>query len=215
VLSIRRQIHFLLFVGLFVGGASSAFADLFNVTIDTSGVTGTVGGIYMQFNPGLASDPASVAISNFAISGPGSLITGTPAGGAPAGTDGDVTGALDSLPLVLHNTTGLNDYLQYLTFGNSIAFQLAFNLPAIPGGDPSNFGLEVTGPDGLSSIFPVDSNFFNVEMTFDNAGQISVSNTTSAIGITSAVPEPSSVVFLATVIALALLRKRCRFTGAS
>lgn len=206
MLSMRRLINVAVFTGLLAGGTNFAFAGLYNVAIDTSGVTGTIGGIYLQFNPGVASDPASVVIKNFIITGPGGLLTGTPGGALfPAGIDGDVTGALDNLPLTLHNTAALNDYLQYLTFADSMAFQLAFNLPATLSGDPSAFGLEITGPDGLSSIFPTDPNNFNVEMTFDPAGNISISNTTSLIAITpstSTAPEPGSFVLLLTAIAL-------------
>jgi hypothetical protein len=190
--------------------ACSALASTFHVNVDTSSFAGSIGGIYFSFSPGLASDPASVSIGSFAIDAPGGLISGDPNPGVdvPPGTDGDVTGSLNSLPLMLGNSTGLNDYLQYLKFGNTIKFNFTFNLPATFSGDPSSFGFEITGADGVSSIFPVDANNFNVQMTFDRTGTLSYTNTTNAIALTSAVPEPGSIFLLATVAALAPFRKR-------
>jgi len=215
LISTKQVSKLLLAAGFLVAGAVSAYADSFTVNIDTSSLSGT-GGIYFQFNPGLNSDPASVVITNFVISGSGVLIPlpTTPGGSLPAGTDGDVTGSLDSPPLTLANTQALNDYLQYLTFGDSIQFQLTFNLPSKFDQSASSFGVEVTNADGLSSPFDVDENFFNVEMTFDSSGQLQISNSASQIDIApSGVPEPGSVVLLLTVIAAVLLRKRFAIAG--
>ena len=202
--------HLLLAAGFLAAGGGSAYADTFTVKIDTTSLSGT-GGIYFQFNPGLNSDPASVVITNFVISGSGALIPlpTTPIGSLPAGTDGDVTGSLDSPPLTLANTQALNDYLQYLTFGDSLQFQLTFNLPPKFDQSPSSFGLEVTNADGLSSPFDTDANLFNVEMTFDSSGRLQIANTASQIDVAPAgVPEPGSVVLLFTAIGAVLLRKR-------
>jgi len=189
-------------------------ADHFTVSVNTSGAAGTTGGIYLNLSPGNNSDPASVSIDSFMIDAPGGLISGDPNPGGdfpPGSTPGaDVTGSLTSLPLILRNTAQTNDYLQYLTFGNQIVFDFTFNLPATFTGDPSTFGFEITGADGLSSIFPVDPiTNLNVEMTFDQTGALSFTNTSSEITVTPSVPEPGSLILLVTVAsALFTLRTR-------
>ena len=197
-------------LGLVASEWNPASAGVLSFSIDTSGVAGTTGGIYFQFNPGLASDPATVVVDNFVIGAPGGLLSGTPVGALfPAGSDGDVLNSLDNLPLVLRNTFGLNDYLHYLSFGSLITFTLDLQVPNPVTGDPSSLGVEITGADGLGSVFPVDDQNFNVQITFDSRGKLIVTNTTPLIQIGPAgVPEPGTALLAAAAIALALVRNR-------
>jgi hypothetical protein len=204
-----------LMTSFFLGVTVSASADTFQVSVDTSQVRGSqpIGGIYFQFSPGL--DPSSVSIDSFQISPPGGLID-DPAPGTdqPPGGFGDVTGSLNPLPLLFGNNNATASYLQYLNFGDSITFTFTFNLPATitqnPSFTPASFGFEITDSGGLFSVFPVDNNLLNVEMTYDSTGNIFFSTppTTDAITVASAVPEPRSIFLVATVMGLVGFRKK-------
>ena len=193
---------------LLLGGifASAAWAGpIYNIDINTSGLTGTDGAIYFQFNPGLNSDLASITIDPFSIDPPGAL-TGTPL------TNGGVTGSLTSLPLVIDNSGGLNDYLHFLTFGSTISFHVAFNLPATLTGDAgSAFGFALTATDGITSLLTLDPSGNLGQISYELDGTFTATPLADAAQITSAVPEPSFTgpVFLVLLTQVViLLRKR-------
>jgi hypothetical protein len=195
------------FCGLLCGVfASSAWASpIYSIHINTSTLTGTDGAIYFQFAPGLNSDLASVSIAPFSIDPPGAL-TGTPA------TDGGVTGSLTSLPLVIDNSGGLNDYLQFLTFGSTISFNVAFNLPAHLVGDAgSAFVFALTATDGITPLLTLDPSGNLGQISYELDGTFTATSLAAAATIGSAVPEPAFAVpvFLVLLtLSLVLFRKR-------
>ena len=174
--------------GLLALAAQAAFAsDIYFVTVDTSSVSGTAGAVYLQFTPGLNADLAMVAVTDFLIAPTGGL-TGIPI------TNGDVSGSLSSPPLVLTNTDGLNDYLNFLTFGDSMSFQLEFAWTAPLVGDAgSQFSFGLTASDGLSPILTTDPNGFAGTISYDNTGLFTVTTFSEETTIESAVPEPASM----------------------
>jgi len=100
----------------------------------------TTGGIYLQFDPGPGSDPASVTIKAFHTDG---TLLSVP----PPVVDVDVLPVnpnLAALPLTIKNTASLNDFELFLTFGSSISLEAALHLPpALAGSSPSVFNFEV------------------------------------------------------------------------
>ncbi len=69
----------------------------------------------------------------------------------PVQTDGAVSGSLSALPLVLANTSGLNDYLNFLVFGTSLSFQVTVDTTVSGLADSgSAFLVGFTASDGLS-----------------------------------------------------------------
>jgi hypothetical protein len=196
------------FCGLLCGVCASAAlaGPVYNIDINTSPLTGTDGAIYFQFNPGLNSDLASVSIDPFSIDAPGAL-TGSPV------TDGGVTGSLTALPLVIDSSGGLNDYLQFLTFGSTISFRVAFNVPSVLTGDAgSAFVFAVTGTDGITPLLTLDPSGNLGQIEYDLDGTFTATSLADAAKISSAVPEPSFTgpVLLALLLQIAILFRRRR-----
>jgi hypothetical protein len=174
----------------------------FIASVDTRSVSGTNGAIYLQFNPGLNADLASISIANFTLSDPGSLL----ANPAPAGSAG-VTGDLGNPPLTIPNTNANNDFLEYLTFGSSLSFQVSFSLPGNLAGDSgSTFSFGLDAADGISPILTADPDGFIGQIGYDNTGVftttvLSPNGTISSLGT----PEPGTwmLAFAALVAAAA------------
>lgn len=100
----------LLFVASFLFVESVASADIiYDVTVNTSSISGAAGSLDFNFNPGpLVTQAASLQILDFTSNG-------TLAGNCPCST-GDVTGQLPA-SLTFDNGTGFNDYFDDFTYG--------------------------------------------------------------------------------------------------
>jgi hypothetical protein len=198
---------------LLAAAPTRAQADvMFSVDINTSSLLGQGGGIYLQFDPGLNADLASVSIANFSVAAPGAL---DPAS-ALNFSDGGVSGSLDSNNLTIGNTFALNDYGEALKFGSSITFLVDLNIPATLTGDSgSEFLIQVTGPDLLTPLLTADPSGNLVTMSYDTTGALSVLSTNPDAATVSAVsamsaPEPGGFVLLGSVLVLLLLVGRRR-----
>lgn len=150
-------------VGILVlafSGLASATAGgpvTYSVAIDTSSISGTIGSLDMNFNPGLlATQAASLRIFNFAGNG-------TPA--ANPSVIGDVSGALPGA-LTFDNGTPFNDSFQGFTYGTTILF--SFTL----------FGPALSSPDGVST----SGSAFSFSMFSDAAGTQPVLTTDTTDG---------------------------------
>lgn len=200
--------------------AGTAKADIiYQVSVNTSSISGTPGNIDLQFNPGGGStQPASVRISSF--SSVGGVITGAPS------TVGDVSGTLPGT-VTINNTTALNDYFQPFTYGNSFSFRLLFTGPAInaPNGTAtsgSEFGLSLfnsdgsnvfltTNPDGFAATANVNLNGTVTTTTYPSNGNGGAPVVTFTTVV--ATPEPATFAMsfaAATVLGAALHRNRKR-----
>jgi hypothetical protein len=219
----QSKLRFLALAAGLILMAAPGLADIvasYDVLIDTSSVAASHGAIYMQFNPGPDSDPASVSITGFQIGAPGVLSSTSfnpvifPS--SPF-TDGDVTGSLDSPPLVILNTDGLNDYLHFLTFGSWISFHAAFDLPVpLVGTSGSIFSFGLTAEDGLSPLLTDDPGGFIGQIEYDYNGVFTTALLSDA-GEVAPVPEPASLTLVgielaagAAYIALQLKRRSRR-----
>ena len=122
----------------------------YQVTVNTSSISGTTGSLDFQFNPGpLVTQSASFQILNFQSDG-------TPAGACPCIT-GDASGQLPAT-LTFDNGAAFNDYFDNFKFGTTISFAVSFSGPAL------------SMPDGVST----SGSSFVFSMVSDLAGTIPV-----------------------------------------
>ena len=108
----------------------------YNVTVDTSSISGTAGSLDFNFNPGpLVTQSASLQILGFTSDGSLVSCAVNIQGFCPTG---DVTGTLPGT-LTFDNVTGFNDYFDNFTFGTMISFVVSLYGPAL------------SVPDGVST----------------------------------------------------------------
>lgn len=198
-----------LVAGLCLLSACPVFADvLFGVSVDTSTISGTIGFLDFQFNPGpLGSQSAFADILNFS----GGTLMGPPA------ITGDVTGALPGI-VSLNNDTLFNDYFQQFKFGPAITFGLLLGGPALnnPGGfaSGSTFGFGMFDATGTQPLLTSDPNGFTFTIDVNLDGTTTVLNSSTGnpqVAHITPEPEPAPLVLLFTVLAMlgvvAALRK--------
>ena len=136
---------------------ASAAPITYDVTVDTSSVSGTAGSFDFQFNPGpLVTQPASLQILSFSSNG---VLVGS------AVPTGDVTGVLPA-PLTFDNGTAFNDYFEGFTYGSTLSFQVSLYGPAL------------TSPDGTAT----SGSTFAFSMFSDAAGTMPVLTTDTTDG---------------------------------
>ena len=197
----------------FVSVASAG--TIYQVTVDTTTISGTAGSLDFQFNPGpLVSQAASLYIFSFASNG--TLVAGACLAGGPCLT-GNVTGTLPGT-VTFDNGTGFNDYFQGFTFASNLIFSVKLYGPAVDSPDGtstsgSTFAFSMFS-DAAGTVPVLTSDLTNgfaatIEVNLD--GTTTVSNFSAQTNISA---EPSSVVLIGTAaLALVLLRlKRPRFT---
>ena len=150
------------FLLLFCAVSAMAAPITYNVTVNTSSISGTMGSLDFNFNPGpLVTQFAQLQILNFTSNG-------TLAGACPCGT-GNVTGQLPST-LAFDNGTSFNDYFDNFTYGSTISFAVSLYGPAL------------STPDGMST----SGSTFAFSMFSDPAGTMPVltSDTTNGFAFT-------------------------------
>ncbi len=130
--------------------SSSAFAEMYQITVDTSTLSGTTGYIDLQFNPAETGTPsATVVISN--LTGDLALLDTAELAGATSGAlPGTVT---------LINSDAFNDYFQSVQFGSSFTLLLDitgdfFNQSSLLG---TSFALSLYNADASSSLLSTDA----------------------------------------------------------
>ncbi len=181
----------------------------YDVSIDTSSVSGDAGSLDFQFNPGpFVTQDASLQILNFSSGG---TVAGSPI------LTGDVSGALPGT-LTFDNLTGFNDYFEGFTFGSTLSFQVSLYGPALSSPD----GISTSGsafafsmfsdPGGITPVLTFDtSDGFASVINLNLDGSTSVSNYSDQTSIApegAAVPEPTTLGFLAAAMAVMFLRTR-------
>jgi hypothetical protein len=183
---------------------SSADAVTYDVTVNTSSISGAAGSLDFNFNPGpLVTQAASLQVLGFASGG---SVAGSPT------LTGDVSGALPST-LTFDNDTGFNDYFQGFTFGNTLVFKVSFSGPALSSPD----GVSTSGSTFAFSMFSdqvgtvpalttdtTDGFSFTVDVNLDGSTTVTNYSSVTSIGAASAaVPEPSTFLCVVAVLALA------------
>ena len=199
---------------LFFATAVASASTTYDVTVDTSSITGDSGSLDFQFNPGpFVTQSASLQLSNFTSDG------------SLAGVEqltGDVSGALPGT-VTFDNGSAYNDYFDGFTFGTTLSFDVSFFGPAISSPDGvstsgSTFAFSMfsdaggtipvltSDPSGLGIAAQINVNLDGSTTVIDNS-------TETGVAAVSAVPEPSSLLLMMTGLtglAGALRRKLAR-----
>jgi hypothetical protein len=188
----------------------------YDVTIDTSSISGMVGSLDFNFDPGfLVTQAASLQILGFASDGTLVSCAANVQGFCPTG---DVSGLLPGT-LTLDNGTAFNDYFDDFTFGTTLSFDVSLYGPALssPGGatSGSTFAFSMfSDPAGTVPVLTsdtIDGFAFTIDVNLD--GTTTVTNFSSETTVTpagSSVPEPGSLPLLGTAFALLVGTARFR-----
>lgn len=205
--------HIILPITLLIGLPSigQSAAVLIPVTVNTSSISGTIGSIDLQFNPGpLVTQSASLMILSFASNGT--------LDGGPVPT-GDVSGTLPST-LAFSNAAGFNDYFQEFTFSSRLSFTVALSGPAVffPDGTSTSgsefaFSMFSNAAGSIPTLTTDTIDGFAVTMDVGLDGTITTTNFSlqTTVGAQTIVPEPDSFVFLLIATPLIGLLRRNRF----
>jgi hypothetical protein len=209
---------------LFIGSslcfavAASAGPIVYDVTVNTSSITGTPGSLDFNFNPGpSATQFASLQILNFAADGSLAACAANVQGFCATG---DVSGQLPAA-VTFDNGTAFNDYFDDFTFGTAISFNVSLYGPALTSPD----GVSTSGSAFAFSMFSdaagtvpaltsdtTDGFAFTVDVNLDGTTTVSnFSSQTAVVPETGGVPEPSTFFLLGTALALGALRFRWRW----
>ena len=188
--------------------AATASPIIYQVTVNTSSISGTAGSIDFNFNPGSLgmSQSASVQVLNFTSDG---LLLGGPA------LTGDVSGGPLPLALTFDNLTGLNDYFQGFNFGSTLFFDVSLYGPALSSPD----GTSTSGSTFAFSMFSdragtvpaltnnlTDGFAFTVDVNLDGTTTVTnFSDQTTVVPAADAVPEPSSFVLIGIALACCMV----------
>jgi hypothetical protein len=212
-----RQSSFFFASLLCLASLVSANPITYDVTINTSSISGAAGALDFNFNPGpLVTQSASLRILNFTSNG-------TPVGSPTL--SGDVNGGLPAT-VTFDNGSGFNDYFGGFTYGSTISFMASLSGPALSSPD----GVSTSGSTFAFSMFSdmagtvpilttdITNGFaFTVDVNLDGTTTLTDSSLQTYItefGGTTGTPEPgtSSLVLLCVVVAWIswVLRKRAR-----
>jgi hypothetical protein len=180
-------------------GTLSANVVTYDITVNTSSITGTAGSLDFNFNPGpFVTQAASLQVLNFMSDG---MLAGSPS------LTGDVTGALPGT-LTFDNGTGFNDYFEGFTYGTTLSFDVFLYGPALssPNGTAtsgSTFAFSMfSDPAGTMPVLTTDTiDGFAVTVDVNLDGTTTLTNFTPV----SAVPEPSSPLLVGTVLLATLI----------
>jgi hypothetical protein len=188
--------------------AQAGFVE-YQVSVNTSAISGQSGNLDFQFNPGgSTAESATVSVTNFQTLG-GIL-------SQPAMLTGDASGSLPGT-LTIINGTIYNDAFQGFAYGNSFSFLLTFSGQAInnPGGTfGSSFALSLYDAAGINPLLTTDPNGSVLTVDLNPNGTTSVftfpqsnTNDTSVVTITplSSVPEPTSLILFVSSLAFSLI----------
>jgi PEP-CTERM motif len=195
-----------LFLASFLCFASMASAApiTYDVTVNSSSISGTAGSFDFNFNPGpLVTQLASLQILNFTSNG---ALAGTPT------LTGDVAGTLPTT-LSFDNGTAFNDYFEGFTFGSTLSFQVSLFGPALSSPDGtstsgSTFAFSMfSDTAGTTPVLTSDTlNGFAFTINVNLDGSTTVTNSSAQTTVTPAttpsVPEPGTLPLMASGIGL-------------
>ncbi|MDD2762125.1 MAG: NF038129 family PEP-CTERM protein [Methylomonas sp.] len=199
------------FIALVSATPFTAWSSSFNVDINTAGLAGTTATLAFDFIDGDGVANNTAQISGFLTDGSFDPVL--------ASSIGDVSGLLDT-SVTLGDTGGFKEFLQPLTLGGTLHFQLQISDlfdPSALTPDAFRFYLldELAGSPLFSTTDPTSSAaLFSMDLTGDGKG-LSVYATTNPIAAwivespRQAIPAPGTLPLIMTGVgSLALGRKR-------
>ena len=205
----KLQLLIIALVG-FVG--SSAFAALsYDVSVDTTSLSGTSGYLYFQYVP-INAVESTAMVFNFATTG---TLSASP---SPAGTLGGSTGTLTTGTGAVTFDTANNatDYNHGIQFGTNLNFSLLLNapVPGAPAGGVSTFSLGLFADEaGLTPLLnttgvngSVPGTLFMVNLFNDGTASTQVLTPQATV-----VPIPAAIWLLGSgLVGLVGIRRRSR-----
>lgn len=196
----RTKLSTLAFLVLIAVGAASA--DTYQVTVNTSSISGEAGSIDLQFNPGsLVTEAATAQIAGFTSDG--ALVSASPNNAVI----GDVSGTLPG-SLSISNADADNEYFEDFDFGSTLSFDVTIN-GTTGGTSGSVFAFSLfSDPQGTQPVLTADPNGIVFTEDFNTDGTTTATNASpeavsSLVVPVSATPEPGTGVLWAIAIALA------------
>jgi hypothetical protein len=197
-------------VVLFVVGIlrSAGHADAFNVTVNTSPITGMSGFVVFDFLGGSPVFNNTATVSGFASD----AVLGS------STNSGAVTGTLVPGPLTLTDTAFLSEWNQGVSYGTTISFQLTLSTNFIVGGIPDEYSFfleDSTGtpfmtsdPTGADSLFAIDITGSPLSPSVFTSASASATVTP----VQTTVPEPSTFRLTFPALLVGLMRGYKRLT---
>lgn len=187
-------------LGTLALGAAAQAQTRYQVTVNTSALNTTSGGLDFQFNPGGNNAPAAtVQITDFTTNAT-LLGASMPSGGG--------MGALPGV-LTITNNPGINEVFQGVTFGTTLSFAVAFSGPALtpPAGTTvgSLFGFTLFDNSG-NSLLSNNPDGSALDISVNPDGSLTPQPAppgANGLTVTAApVPEASTTVSLGLLLAL-------------
>jgi hypothetical protein len=163
----------LLALMLVTGAGAASAGPIYQVTIDTRGMSGT--GLLDFAFLGLESSGAATAYLSGFSGAFGDFVL-----------EGDASGTRDT-GIVLSNGSGFNDYLQAVMLGDLFRFTVRFDVA--PEGDGTTLGVALYNDD-LSAYLGVEGNLAQFDLMPGSAIVVSADNPLTRV---SEVPEPASM----------------------
>ncbi|HTU90200.1 MAG TPA: NF038129 family PEP-CTERM protein [Gemmataceae bacterium] len=146
-------------LGLFSSGRTQAGPITYQVSVDTSQLSGQSGYLDFEFNPGgLGAAAATATVTSFSPAA--NLNPNDPNNSISGDVSGSLTGTL-----IFDNGTAYNDYFESFAYGNSIQFDVMLSGPALnsSGASPnvnfgSSFAFSLYASDTVTPLLTTDPN---------------------------------------------------------
>jgi hypothetical protein len=188
----------LLALMLVTGAGAASAGPIYHVTIDTSGLAGSVFLDVVFSGDATTGGAATATLNNFS----GNFVT-------DLGADmlyGDASGNVASTVL-LGNVGGYAELLQLVSLGGKFGFDLRFDLA--PEGDGTILGIALLNAE-TGAYVGLDGNLAQFELVPGAEIGVSADNAFATITTVSEVPEPSVLAMLALGLALMAWTARAR-----
>jgi hypothetical protein len=177
----------LVIAALFSAAEWASANSIYDVTVNTSSISGDAGSLDFQFNPGpLVTEPATLQILDFTTDGTLD---------APAFPTGDVTGTLPGT-LSFDTLTVFNDYFEDFTFGSKLSFDVTISGTA-GGTSGSAFAFSMFSDQaGAVPVLTSDPNGIAFLENLNTDGTTTPTEVSPEVVATSPVPEPRTLLLL-------------------